>query len=502
VHIRQLFDFRTRRWWIRRPPFSCQFKTYNNETRDHTEYADLIHCRRLIPVYSTAIPGVSPNAPTMQSVFRPRSLWRVGTPDAAFRARFQVCTGPKARFVATWNQEVNEASQHTQAPPLSGRVHILGLGNLGCFFAHSLATRRSPPPVTLCLHNDFLYQTFARKKGAISVSTHGLDDIRSGFDIEKIDREGRWSAMPRADTRPTPFQNETFLDDGPIECLIICTKAHHTELAIKDIRHRLTKDSTICFVHNGLGVLELINQNIFPDPANRPHYIQSVFSHGLTRKDHFKIAHMGVGSLILSPVERPNTPSVAEGDNTWAPSTKYLMRLLTLTPPLVAMADTPAGLKQYQLEKLAINCVINPLTALSDCTNGELLYSFSFTRVMRLLLFEISAVICALPELQGIPGIEDRFSPERLRRQVVNIARMTAGNSSSMRQDIDGRRMTEIEYFNGYIVRRGEELGIKCALNYMIKHLVAAKATAAKDKENSYVPFDLDDDIITNEPGV
>jgi 2-dehydropantoate 2-reductase len=356
------------------------------------------------------------------------------------------------------------------------------------------------------MHNDFLYQTFVRKKGAISVSTHGLDDVRTGFDIEKIDSEGKWYAMPRADARDTshtPFQKDAMEDQGHIECLIICTKAHHTELAIKDICHRLTKDSTICFVHNGLGVIESINQNVFPNPATRPHYIQSVFSHGLTRKDHFKIAHMGVGSMIVSPVEKSNTsPVTAEGDNTWAPSTKYLMRLLTLTPPLVAMADTPAGLQQYQLEKLAINCIINPLTALSDCTNGELLYSFSFTRVMRLLLFEISAVITALPELQGIPGIEDRFSPERLRRQVVNIARMTAQNSSSMRQDINGRRMTEIEYFNGYIVRRGEELGIKCALNYMIKHLVQGKAAAAKDRENSFVPFDLDDDIVTTEPDV
>ena len=166
------------------------------------------------------------------------------------------------------------------------------------------------------------------------------------------------------------------------------------------------------------------------------------------------------------------------------------------------MADTPAGLLQYQLEKLAVNCVINPLTALSDCTNGEILYSFSFTRVMRLLLFEISAVICALPELQGIPGIEDRFSPERLRRLVVNIASNTAKNHSSMQQDINQRRLTEIEYFNGWIVRRGEELGIKCALNYMIKHLVAAKAATHRSREAGAIPLDLDNVISTNEPPV
>jgi 2-dehydropantoate 2-reductase len=311
--------------------------------------------------------------------------------------------------------------------------------------------------------------------------------------------------MPPADKRPTPRDGDTepLPDDGPIECLIICTKAHHTEMAIKDISHRLTKDSTICFVHNGMGVLDAINQNVFPDPHQRPQYIQTVFTHGLGRNDPFKISHLGVGTLTLSPVPNPTLPpTVAESDYTWAPSTKYLVRLLTLTPPLVAVADTPAGLLQYQLEKLAVNCVINPLTALGDCTNGELLYSFSFTRVMRLLLFEISAVICALPELQGIPGIEDRFSPERLRRLVVNIASNTGKNSSSMRQDIDARRLTEIEYFNGWIVRRGEELGIKCALNYMIKHLVSAKAATIRDREAGAIPIDLDNVISTNEPPI
>ncbi|KXG45768.1 Ketopantoate reductase ApbA/PanE [Penicillium griseofulvum] len=439
----------------------------------------------------------------MQSTFRPRSLWRTGFLDTCLRSRFQIYSGPNTRFISTWKEELDEVNHDTKTP-LSGRVHILGMGNLGCFFAHSLATRRSPPPITICLHNDYLYQAFVRKRGQISVSTHGLDDVRTGFDVETVDEEGRWYTMPPVDKRPS-FDSEpqSLPDNGPIECLIICTKAHHTELAIKDISHRLTKDSTICLVHNGMGVLDSINQNVFPDPNNRPHYIQTVFSHGLGRNDSFKISHLGVGTTILSPVGDPSvSPTTPEADHTWAPSTKYLLRLLTLTPPLVAVADTPAGLLQYQLEKLAVNCVINPLTALSDCTNGEILYSFSFTRVMRLLLFEISAVICALPELQGIPGIEDRFSPERLRRLVVNIASNTAKNHSSMQQDINQRRLTEIEYFNGWIVRRGEELGIKCALNYMIKHLVAAKAATHRSREAGAIPLDLDNVISTNEPPI
>jgi 2-dehydropantoate 2-reductase len=123
------------------------------------------------------------------------------------------------------------------------------------------------------------------------------------------------------------------LGSGKTFCLIICTKAHHTELAIKDISHRLTKDSTICLVHNVRNLERVIpTQTMAEDCLD---VMRSI---------------VGIGENILIDT----TP---EADHTWAPSTKYLLRLLTLTPPLVAVAETPAGLLQYQLEKLAVNCV-------------------------------------------------------------------------------------------------------------------------------------------------
>jgi 2-dehydropantoate 2-reductase len=149
----------------------------------------------------------------------------------------------------------------------------------------------------------------------------------------------------------------------------------------------------------------------------------------------------------------------------------------------------------HQLEKLAMNSIINPLTVLMDCHNGELLYNFSVTRLMRLLLFEISGVICSLPELQGIPGIESRFSPERLRGMATQLLQKTAKNTSSMLQDVRGRRSTEIEYLNGYIVRRGEELGIKCVVNYTIKHLVLAKQLDLRQRESHAIPVDVTKDL-------
>ncbi|KAJ5652396.1 Ketopantoate reductase ApbA/PanE [Penicillium longicatenatum] len=396
---------------------------------------------------------------------------------------------------------MEDVSRETTNAPLSGRVHILGLGNVGCFIAHALASRKSRPPVTLLLHNWSVYQGFRRKKKSISLQYNGLDDIKTGFDVEVLS-DGVWQEVLKDESKEKlesdiPLDQvediSTDVNHEHIECLIVTSKASVAKTAIKSVKHRLTKESTIVLVQNGMGVVEMLNHSLFPNPEDRPTYVQGVVSHGLTRIDKFHVAHLGVGTMVFAPTISEKTPALlAEDDTHWAPTTKYILRLLALTPSLVATIDTPAALLQYQLEKLAVNCLINPLTALNDCTNGELLYIFNITRIMRLLLFEISSVIYALPELQGVPGIEERFSPERLRRITLAMANNTSKNTSSMLHDLRAGSETEIEHMNGWVVQRGEELGIKCALNYMIRLLVKSKAIIHERRSNASIPLALD----------
>jgi 2-dehydropantoate 2-reductase len=120
---------------------------------------------------------------------------------------------------------------------------------------------------------------------------------------------------------------------------------------------------------------------------------------------------------------------------------------------------------------------------------------------MRLLLLEISSVICALPELRGIPGIEDRFSPERLRRLVLNVASNRPEDTSSIRNDLHYQRNTEIDFLNGWIVKRGEELGMKCVLKYMIQQLVLSRMFIINHREASAIPIDFDNVILSGDKG-
>ncbi|KAL9062123.1 MAG: hypothetical protein Q9157_009210, partial [Trypethelium eluteriae] len=141
------------------------------------------------------------------------------------------------------------------------------------------------------------------------------------------------------------------------------------------------------------------------------------------------------------------------------------------------------------LEKLAVNSIINPLTALLDGRNGVLLFNYALSRTMRLLLAETSLVLRSLPELQGMPNLRLKFGPDRLETLVVSAANTTAENVSSMLADVRAGRQTEVEYINGYIVKRGEELGIRCAMNYLVMQMVRGKSNMTKREVADEVPM-------------
>lgn len=99
--------------------------------------------------------------------------------------------------------------------------------------------------------------------------------------------------------------------------------------------------------------------------------------------------------------------------------------------------------------KLAINAAINPLTAHAGICNGDLLAPH-WQAELSAICAEVSAVAAA----QGVQ------LPVNLLAQVREVAERTAHNRSSMLQDMDKGRPTEIEAINGFLLDRGHEQGI------------------------------------------
>lgn len=434
----------------------------------------------------------------------------------------------------------NAANFYRTRPVVDRRIHVMGMGNVGKFVAHALRGVINPPPVTLIFSRFEKLNEWTESLQRLTLITDGDAEVRDGYDAElaipRIRYHGKEVGMNP--TSGTSLEDRTTGDgttqqilEGestePIRSLIVCSKAPFVLQAVSSVKHRLDKDSVILFLQNGMGTAEEVNREIFPDPAQRPYYMLGINSHGLNnaRGESFTTTHAGFGTISLGilPHERdrdstfpyepttkftskkdagPKTygdlpqhdasssePAPTSSSFQWTSYHRYLLRTLLRTPVLAAAAFSPPDLLQMQLEKLAVNCIVNPLTVLLDARNGALLYNYAMTRTMRLLLSEISLVIRSLPELQYIPNVQSRFDPGRLETIVVGVANRTKDNISSMLVDARGGKQTEIEYINGWIVQRGEELGVRCLMNYMLMQMIKGKTAMIGREVDEGVPF-------------
>ena len=403
------------------------------------------------------------------------------------------------------------------------RIHILGVGNVGLFIAHSLAGIPNRPPITLLSHKIASLRSWQQAGECIELITDGASEIRHGFEFEHIStptaassrdievadasseslqrntqQEEGFDAIedPTMQTSSMSEMSETLptgQDDDIIWNLVVSVKASATIQAISKVAHRLRPASSVLFLQNGMGMLDELNDKLFPNADTRPNYVVGVISHGLNRSKQYSVNHAGFGTIALGILPREPTETFL-----FPTSARYLLRTITRTPVLAAVPFPPTDLLQQRLDKLALNCVINPLTAVFDCTNGELLNHFSVTRIMRLLIAEVSLVLRSLPELEGVPNKNIRYHPERLESVAVAVAERTSNNVSSMLHDVRHNAKTEIDYINGYIVRRGEELGIKCVLNYMLLQMVKARSNILQYREEDRLPLGLQDSLLAH----
>lgn len=404
-------------------------------------------------------------------------------------------------------EPVDEASSRYTSRADEARtneIHILGTGSIGKLVAHSLRGLPNPPPVTLLLHKGSLYTEWVEGRKEITLVTKGTSVSHGGFNAElaragfrmhqrAVGLEEVLEERQAGDIAPHLRRAHGSEDiavpdignEGYIQNLIVTAKAGNTVGALLSVKHRLGPTSSILFLQNGLGVIEEVNQKVFPDPGTRPTYLQGVISHGVNSSESWTAIHAGQGSISISILPREDRSEYKASPE----SARYLLRTVCRSPVLAAIGDQPTELLQKQLSKLAVNCVINPLTTMIDARNGAIFNNKALERTMRLLLMEISLVIRNLPELQALPNTSRRFSVDTLYRSVYMTANQTAENISSTLADVRNGNRTEIDYLNGYIVKRGEELGIKCFMNYMMQQMVKGKRMVVRKELLSELPL-------------
>ncbi|KAH0557039.1 hypothetical protein GP486_005172 [Trichoglossum hirsutum] len=215
--------------------------------------------------------------------------------------------------------------------------------------------------------------------------------------------------------------------------------------------------------------LSLFNQSF------RPNYLAGILNHGVYTTGPFSAVHAGFADTIFGPALLPSTEALTSSRQE---ETSFLIQQILSAPMLAASLVSPSELLQAQLQKLAINAIINPLTVIFDCFNGELFHSTAIRVLIQAIISELSTVIRAIITSRNgnlDPAILARFSPENLEKVISDVGAKTAKNVSSMRQDVRAGRKTEIDYINGYIIAQGADYGIECPQNSKLVDLVKGK---------------------------
>jgi 2-dehydropantoate 2-reductase len=246
------------------------------------------------------------------------------------------------------------------------------------------------------------------------------------------------------------LRTETLNASTPITQLLITTKAQHTLSALQSIAKRLAPNATICLLQNGMGIAEKILEQL-------PHItlLQASTSEGVNRPDAknkpFELQHAGRGTTVVGV---PNDQSPTAAAQQFA---------LACGPVLnVSCVD---NIDDYLWRKLAVNAVINPLTALNDCTNGEL---------AKLPLREAVNQLCNELELfaQHSPH---KKSLNHIRQYIFEVILATSNNCSSMRADVLAKRPTEIDYITGFLCDEAKKYGLSLPRHAALLELIRLK---------------------------
>lgn len=279
--------------------------------------------------------------------------------------------------------------------------HVLGAGAMGCLFAGTL--QRAGHPVTLLLR-----ERRGQPEVPVTIEENGASKVLSF---------------------PTSLPDER----TAISHLLVTTKAYDVCPAVMSIAHRLGNESQVVLLANGLGYAEELKAKL-----PRLDCYLGTTTQGAYRIGPLHICHAGRGATRIG---RPNRNVAPDWFRYWSAAVKP--------------GSWDTDIERSLWLKLAINCAINPLTALHNCTNGELAGPHLSPQVLG-LCEEIACISAAAGFV---------ITPAQLHQQVSEVIAGTAANRSSMLQDIIAKRRTEIDYITGHLVAVGRSHGIAAPLN-------------------------------------
>ncbi|HAQ08325.1 MAG TPA: 2-dehydropantoate 2-reductase [Bacillus bacterium] len=290
------------------------------------------------------------------------------------------------------------------------KIAIIGGGSLGMLFSYYLSWE----------HDVFLYTR--TKEQSDLINTEGLHIIKSG-----VKRAAKHiTAAPIAAWQ------------GSEDLTIVAVKQYQLQSVICDIKTKAKR--SLLFLQNGFGHINLISEL----PAASI-YVGSV-EHGAVRAGGNTVYHNGEG------VTRTAVFKGSEGFlNEFSSS-------VAATFPMILEHDYHGML----IKKLVVNAVINPLTAVLNVKNGDLVKNPYYHKIFSMLFEECAQVL-------------ELHNKQEYFQNLMEVCKKTATNHSSMYKDLENGRQTEIDAILGYLVQEAERKNIQAPLIHNYFHCIKGK---------------------------
>jgi 2-dehydropantoate 2-reductase len=372
------------------------------------------------------------------------------------------------------DEEYDDASCTGPSSNSDERIYIIGPGNIGRLYATHMARHLNALPITLVVHRKELLSQWAASEGV------GLADLASG----KLFINKRFNFEWWTETRPHYGPVKEVADGKKLHNVFISTKAEAGLAEADRVRRYLGQCSSVVFAQNGVCKLwpphgPLYISHRYPS-GNPPTFSACVVSHGVASAGPFLSVHSAPADAYIGPVFWASDPK-----SPWKqPLDDFFIQHIATTPLVNTKQVSSGEIWLLQLEKLVMNAAINPLTALLRCKTGELFTSYDLddplARVIDKLVWQASTVIQGLIDhdtsrsvitsyteqiLRLAPGSHDlrsiskvrkklleRFSQPILKSKLYAFGLKIFEHRSSMLQDVEAGRRTEIRDFNGWIV--------------------------------------------------
>lgn len=308
------------------------------------------------------------------------------------------------------------------------RLAVLGAGAVGCYFGGMLA--RAGAPVTL----------IGRPLHAGAIARHGLF-----FDGLHFHQHIQVAASTEISTA------------GDAEVVLFCVKTLNTEEASRSLAPYLAPNATVISLQNGVDNVERIRSASNIDAFAAVVYVAAAMT------APGRVKHSGRGDLILGDLL-----GRAREDE---PRPRQLERLASLFERAGVPCRVSNNIRGELWLKMIINCAYNAISALGraqyDRAGGN--------RWTRELMIKVTEEALEVARAAGV-----RLPDVDMVETVLKISESMANAISSTAQDLARGKPTEIDSLNGYLVRRGAELGVPTPVNQTLHALVKLLEESAR----------------------